>query len=205
MSTYRLYYFNGRGRAEVSRLVFVIAGQKYEDIRYEGDQWPKHKSEMPLGQMPVLEVDGVKIPQSATIVRFLAKQFDLAGRDNLEQAKVDAVGDTINDLVTPFIPSRLEQDPVRKEELTKKYFAEDLPKHLKNLEILAELYSDGGPFFVGNRLTWVDLLFYDLFESLLAHDGNCLNDHPWLKQNRVTVEQQPKIAEYLKTRPKTPF
>ena len=111
MSTYKLYYFNGRGRAEVSRLVFVVAGQEYEDIRYEGDQWPAHKSEMPLGQMPVLEVDGIKIPQSAAIVRFLAKQFNLAGRDHLEQAKVDAVGDTINDLVTPFIRSRLEQDP----------------------------------------------------------------------------------------------
>ena len=111
MSTYKLYYFKGRGRAEVSRLVFVVAGQEYEDIRYEGDQWPAHKSEMPLGQMPVLEVDGIKIPQSAAIVRFLAKQFNLAGRDHLEQAKVDAVGDTINDLVTPFIRSRLEQDP----------------------------------------------------------------------------------------------
>jgi glutathione S-transferase len=37
MSTYKLYYFNGRGRAEVSRLIFAAAGQKYEDIRYERD------------------------------------------------------------------------------------------------------------------------------------------------------------------------
>ncbi|CAF4284080.1 unnamed protein product, partial [Rotaria sp. Silwood2] len=55
MSTYKLYYFNARGRAEVSRLIFAAAGQKYEDIRYERDQWPSHKSEMPLGQIPVLE------------------------------------------------------------------------------------------------------------------------------------------------------
>lgn len=72
---------------------------------------------MPLNQIPVLEVDGMKIPQSAAIVRFLAKQFNLAGKDCLVQAKVDAVRDTINDLVTPFIPSGLEKDPAKREEI----------------------------------------------------------------------------------------
>ncbi|CAF1234931.1 unnamed protein product, partial [Didymodactylos carnosus] len=43
-------------------------------------------------------VDGQRIPQSMTIVRLLAKQFNLAGKDNLEQAKVDSVADTIGDL-----------------------------------------------------------------------------------------------------------
>ncbi|CAF5025734.1 unnamed protein product, partial [Rotaria sp. Silwood1] len=79
MVTYKLYYFNGRGRAEVARLIFAAANQKYEDIRYERDEWPSHKSEMPLGQMPVLEYNGTKLPQSLSIARFLAKQFQLAG------------------------------------------------------------------------------------------------------------------------------
>ncbi len=35
MSTYKLIYFNGRGRAEVSRLIFVVVDQKYEDFRLE--------------------------------------------------------------------------------------------------------------------------------------------------------------------------
>jgi len=56
-----------------------------------------HKAEMPLGQMPVLEFDGIKLTQSLSIARFLAKQFQLAGKDNFEQAKVDAVVDTIID------------------------------------------------------------------------------------------------------------
>jgi len=59
---------------------------------------------MPLGQMPVLEVDGVKLPQSMTIARFLAKQFGLAGKDNLEQAKVDVVVDTSIDLAVKLLP-----------------------------------------------------------------------------------------------------
>ena len=207
MSAYKLHYFNGRGYGETSRLVFAAAGQKFEDIRYEHtpDSWDAHKAEMPLGQVPVLDVDGVKIPQSKAIARFLAKQFKLAGKDNLEQAEVDAVVDTLYDLATVMIPVRRESDEAKKQELTKKFLAEDLPKHLKNLEVLGKLYGNGSPFFVGNQLTWADLLFYDFGENLLAVDENCLNNYSWLKQNRAEVAKQPKIAEYLKNRPKTSF
>ena len=205
MSTYKLIYFNFRGRGEISRLIFAAAGEKYEDARFEREQWPSLKPQMPLGQLPVLEVDGTKLPQSIAIARFLAKQFQLAGKDNLEQAKVDAVADTISDLTTAAGPYRREQDATKKQELRKKFEAEELPKHLQNLEVLGKLYSDGGPFFVGGKLTWVDLLFYDVEETFLQYDENNLDKYPWLKQNRVEVEKQPRIAEYLKNRPKTPF
>ena len=40
MSTYKLYYFNARGSAESSRIIFAQAAVKYEDIRFdfEGEQ-----------------------------------------------------------------------------------------------------------------------------------------------------------------------
>ena len=205
MSTYKLTYFNGRGRAEVTRLIFTAAGQKFEDVRIEHDDWPSHKSEMPLGQIPVLEVDGVKLPQSLSIARFVAKQFHLAGKDNLEQAKVDAVVDTIADENAEFVPIRWGSDETKKDEAIKNFFANDLQKHLTNLEILAKAYSNGGPFFVGNSLTWCDLLVYDILEGLLQIDGNILNKYSWLQRNREEVAKQPKIAAYLKTRPETEF
>jgi glutathione S-transferase len=205
MVTYKLYYFNGRGRAEIARLIFAVAGHKFEDIRYEHEKWPSHKSEMPLGQMPVLEIDGNKLPQTAAIARFLAKQFRLAGKDNFEQAKVDAVADTINDLVTKYIPVRWEQDETKKKELTKKFIEEELPKHLQNLEVLGKLYGNGGHFFVGGHITWADLYFYDVTDNLHQVDANSINNYTWLQQNREEVAKQPKIAEYLKNRPETSF
>ena len=56
-------------------------------------------SATPFGQVPVLEVDGVPIAQSTTIARFLAKEFNLAGKDHLEQAQADMVVDACIDLV----------------------------------------------------------------------------------------------------------
>jgi hypothetical protein len=42
---------------------------------------------MPLGQIWIREFNDVKLPQSSIIARFLAKQFQLAVRENFEQAK----------------------------------------------------------------------------------------------------------------------
>jgi glutathione S-transferase len=203
MSTYKLYYFNRRGRAEVSRLIFAVAEQQYDEIRYERDEWPAHEGETPLGEIPVLEFNGVKLPQSITIARFLAKQFQLAGKDNFEQAKVDAVVDTITDIIAALVPRNRQPDELKKQELFKTFFANELPNYLRSLDALAKLYSDGGPYFVGNSLTWADLLFYATLETSFRRDGSILDNHPWLQHNRAEVEKHPKIAAYLKNRPQT--
>lgn len=43
MPKYRLTYFNGRGRAEVTRLMFALAGVEFEDKRIQGEEWPALK------------------------------------------------------------------------------------------------------------------------------------------------------------------
>lgn len=58
---YSLHYFNGRGRAEAIRLIFTQAGQKFEDLRHSSSEWAKLKSQMPLGQMPVLGMFPLRI------------------------------------------------------------------------------------------------------------------------------------------------
>ena len=45
MSTYKLYYFNARGSVETIRIIFAQAGVKYEDVRFEGEQWAKEYKE----------------------------------------------------------------------------------------------------------------------------------------------------------------
>jgi glutathione S-transferase len=105
MTTYKLMYFNGKGLAEVSRYLFAVAETPYEDFRWEFADWPEYKSKMPLGQGPALEItEGDKvtlISQSTAIARYLANQFNLAGKTPIEKAKGDMVLDQIADLRSP--------------------------------------------------------------------------------------------------------
>lgn len=55
MPKYELYYFNARGRAEHLRLLFHIAGEKFEDVRVDESSWNKLKPHTPFGQLPYME------------------------------------------------------------------------------------------------------------------------------------------------------
>ena len=43
MVQYTLVYFNGRGRGEVSRILFALADVEYEDKRVTGESWTAFK------------------------------------------------------------------------------------------------------------------------------------------------------------------
>ncbi|VBB25683.1 unnamed protein product [Acanthocheilonema viteae] len=66
------------GRVETIRLIFAQAGVPYEDVRIRKEDWrTKYKPNMPLEQVPVLEVDDKMLSQSTAIALYLAKKFDL--------------------------------------------------------------------------------------------------------------------------------
>lgn len=53
---------------------------------------------MPFGQMPVLEVDGIRVHQSMAIARYIAKRVGLAGSNDWESLLIDVVADTCTDM-----------------------------------------------------------------------------------------------------------
>lgn len=121
---YKLYYFNLYALGEPLRVLFAYGRIKYEDVRIERSQWPALKPSkwtnpmifikivyksfnlslvclciaMPLGQMPVLEIDNDKrVYQSMAIARYLAKIVGLSGANDWEDLLIDVVVDTIKD------------------------------------------------------------------------------------------------------------
>lgn len=53
---------------------------------------------MPLGQLPLLEYNGLKLFQTVPICRYLAKKFKLDGKDDEDSVRCDIAVDTVQDL-----------------------------------------------------------------------------------------------------------
>ncbi|CAE1252184.1 HPGDS [Acanthosepion pharaonis] len=76
MPNYTLHYFNGRGRAEIIRMMFNMAGVPYNDKRYEFSEWDRCRNDYPGMCLPCLEMDGgMRMPETMAICRYLAREF----------------------------------------------------------------------------------------------------------------------------------
>nr|UOU03290.1 glutathione S-transferase sigma 1/4 [Brachionus rubens] len=205
MVTYRLHYFNARGRAELVRLIFAAADQQYEDIRIEREDWPQYKHRTPFGQLPYLEIieNGkvFQLAQSITIARYLARRFGLAGRTPEEEAEIESYGDLISDLMTELYKIRFERDEARKAENTKKTFEEILPNIFKNFE--NRISKNGTGYLSPSGLSWADLFLVNVLDWLGDKKSLILINYPNIKALDYKTRSNPKILEWIAKRPKT--
>ena len=198
MPQYKLTYFDGRGRAEVVRLIFAQAGVQYEDKRITKEEWGELKPNTPNGAVPILEVDGKKIGGVVPIVRFVAERHGLAGSNDLENAEIACILDLISDLFLAFANAYfLEKDETRKAELKKKFDEEEAPKSFSFLEKRVT-----GGWLYGSKVTYADLAFFN-FSALLPDEA--LAKFPGLKSVKENVKALPNIAKWLNDRPQTQF
>ncbi|XP_070548580.1 hematopoietic prostaglandin D synthase-like [Ptychodera flava] len=208
MPQYRLTYFNARAGAETSRMIFAAAGVEYEDVRVATEQWPAEKAsgKYPFGQMPCLEIDGkFTLAQSRAIGRYLANEHGLAGKDNLEKAKVDMVVDVCDDINVGVVRNIfLEKDETKKAQM-KAEFIVKADSILAALEKFFITNNGGNGFLVGDSLTWADLEFFMRMEYAPIYDAAILDRYPKLKALVERVSSIPGITTWLKKRPKTEF
>ena len=205
MPSYKLIYFCGRGRGEVVRYIFVQAGIGYEDKRVSGEEFMKMKPDLPAGSLPVLEVDGVQLAGSGSIARFLGERFGLAGANDFENAQLDSIVDVLRDLTNVVTPAFFGKDEAKKEAAKKELFETHIPKYFGVLEkrIVTNNSSDGWAY--GNKLTYVDLQISLMMDMLTAVEPSLGEKYSALCKLNEAVKAQPKIAEWIKNRPDSPF
>ncbi|XP_038845298.1 hematopoietic prostaglandin D synthase-like isoform X1 [Salvelinus namaycush] len=199
MPSYKLTYFNMRGRAELPRYIFAYAGIAFEDRRVEWRDWPSIKKTFPLGKLPVLEVNGLPLTQSLAIARFLAKEAGLVGNSRLAEAQADALVDTLNDF-TLLIPWR-EDNPQIKTQKIDLLFQSHAPKLLDHLQC----HLGDREWLVGDSETWADLYCHVCFTTFSVLRPGFADHHPALCGLTDRVEAIPNIAKWIQSRPTTEF
>lgn len=211
MPVYKLTYFDLRAKGEVIRFLFALGGVKYEDIRYDYNDWPNNKNSVstPFGQLPILSIDGEVYCQSFPICRYLAEKFGYAGKTDLDRLKADMIVHCCEDMLQPLVKIRYEKDEKKKAELAAKFKDEELKPILTNFNKFVSENKHSGGYFVGDSLTWADLTFFQYVTFIKSHAGFDSAPHiaafPKLKALLEKVEKVPQIADWIAKRPNNPF
>lgn len=161
MSTLKLTYFDGPGRAEPIRIALFLSGIAFEDHRVKFPQFmeAKLKGEYPLGSVPVMEIDGHKIVQTGAILRYIARIGDtsLYPTDPMAALRVDSALDTMNDTVSAaMLPSLFERDMAKKLAMRAELAAGPLARAFTYIEGLIE--ASGGPYVAGAAMSIADIV-----------------------------------------------
>merc|ERR1712142_266762 len=103
-NNYTLHYFNGRGRAEILRMMFALAGQKFIDKRIEFNEWDRIRNDMPCMRVPVLEMDGgIRMPETMAIARYLAREFNFYPKSNMDMMRCDYITDCFYEIMHDYM------------------------------------------------------------------------------------------------------
>ena len=90
MPTYRLHYFPESGNSYKLALMLTLCGESFEPVwtDFAGGvtrtaQWRQNVN--PMGEIPVLEVDGERFTQTAPILLMLAEQYGRFGGETTKE------------------------------------------------------------------------------------------------------------------------
>ena len=200
---YEVLYFPIHGRAEQIRLLLHYTGTAFADTGVT--DWPALKGKTPLGQLPILidrsSGEDLVIPQSAAIMRHLARTLGAYGENEREHVLADIVAETVQDARAKFVPVAFAARYNPPADAIEKYWAEVLPHNLQLLEkLLSRSTKPDAGFFAGAKPTYADLMVFDLLDGHLTMKPASLDGHPALKAFHARIATQPTLIHYLATR-----
>jgi glutathione S-transferase len=225
---YRLYYWPMiQGRGECVRLVLEDVGAAYVDVArlpeeegggvnviVEAMQGALGGGVPPFAP-PILVHGDLVISQSANVCRYLGERHGLAPDDEGARWQAGAlaltladVSDEAHDVHHPISGTLYYED--QKEAAARAaecFLRERVPRFLGYLD--GVLSSSGGPWLLGERATYVDLMLFQAIEGLRyafpKAFGKAVESTSSLPALRDRVAARPGIARYLASDRRIPF
>ncbi|XP_074093293.1 glutathione S-transferase-like isoform X3 [Macrotis lagotis] len=193
----KLYYFNGRGRMESVRWLLAAAGVEFEEefSKTAEDLQNLIKSgKLMYQQVPMVEIDGMKIVQTRAILRYIAAKYNLYGKDLKEQTLIDMYVEGMRDLydLIMFSPLTLPEERGKTisfilEKATGRFF----PVYEKVLK------DHGKNYLVGNQLSWADIHLLELILMVEECKSDVLLAFPKLQEFKARISKLPRIQKFL--------
>jgi len=151
----------------------------------------KASGKLPFNQLPLLELDDLKLSQSSAMISFLARRGDLYGKTNEDAVRCDMLVGAVGDFNVPAMQFTFKAD---KDEASRD-LDESLKKFGKHFEFI--LTQNEGEFLVGQKLSVADIIMAESLTSFIEFYPTCLNNYPLLKQLQEKVVSEHNINKYL--------
>ena len=207
----RLTYFNGRGLGEQIRFMLAETGTSYEErtITTPLLKQLRENDDLFFKQLPLLEIDGLKLVQSGAIMRYMARKHDMYGSNAREAYQCDMIADGLADFRKSF--TSFDNYRLRKRDEAG-YLAQVttlLPKYLRPLEEMLKA-SNGGEkkgFLLGEKIAYTDVSLVEILEHVNENFPGVLGkEYPYLESFRERVLERPGLkAHYSSGRRKPPI
>ncbi len=212
----RLTYFHGRGRAEQARWLLAATNVQFVNVCLDvPEQFEelKSKRELLFGQLPLLQIDGLKLVQSQAINRYIARRGKICGSTSSEEAKCDMIACAVQDAIGGIIayPFRgLEHlkkgDENEAEKAGKEIALQYLERSFPRIErAIKEGKKKEAVFSVGTSLTYADVLVAAMAQGYQEALPGCLSDYPCIKSVRDYVVELPSVKRYIDSELYFPF
>ncbi|XP_003254197.1 glutathione S-transferase A5 [Nomascus leucogenys] len=193
----KLHYSNARGRMECIRWLLAAAGVEFEEKFIESaEDLDKLRNDGSLlfQQVPMVEIDGMKLVQTRAILNYIASKYNLYGKDMKERALIDMYTEGIVDLTEMILPVFICQPEERdaktalvKEKIKNRYF----PAFEKVLK------SHGQDYLVGNKLSRADIHLVELLYYVEELDSSLISSFPLLKALKTRISNLPTVKKFL--------
>lgn len=192
-----LHYFDGRGRMEPIRWLLAAAGVEFEEqyLKTRDDLARlRNDGSLMFQQVPMVEIDGMKLVQTRAILNYIATKYNLNGKDMKERALIDMYAEGVTDLDEivlhyPYTPAGEKEACLAKikDKARNRYF----PAYEKVLK------SHGQDYLVGNRLSRADIYLVQILYHVEELDPSALANFPLLKALRTRVSNLPTVKKFL--------
>ena len=197
----RLTYFKGRGLAEQIRFMLADTGTQYEErtITTPLLQQLRQDGELFFQQLPLLEIDGLKLVQSGAIMRYLGRKHGMYGSSESEAYQCDMIADGLADLrksFTSFDNYRLRK---KDEAAYVAQVAALLPRYLRPLEEMLKTNNGGEKtgFLLGEKITYTDVSLLEVLEHVKETFPDLLEkEYPYLSAFRERTLDRPGLKAH---------
>lgn len=202
MDPVKLHYFKGRGRAETTRWMLAVNEIPFVNVPVNSALALadlRAANVLPFDQLPLLEIDGLKLSQSSAMVRYLARKGDFYGSSCEDAMWCDLIAAVADDFSETAKQAAFQPAPQAAKSALQARFDKFGPR------LESQLQKKGSGFSATDRLSFADVVLAEALSDYLAWIPELLHEAPGLSSLHKQVISHPGIAAYLDSAQRYPI